>query len=63
MTALCPACENPLVVCCELHERHIAVYCSQGKCPSKKSNDGATGRTEAEALEKFMKMMEKEDVE
>ena len=49
----CPECGKLLTV--QRTENAVAVYCANGKCHSYAMNDGAEGKTEAEAYASLCK--------
>ena len=48
----CPACNNPLSVLKE--DSTIVIWCSVGRCPSTKANDGIKGYDTESALAKTL---------
>ncbi len=54
----CPCCHTPLKTGFEMKDNHFVAWCANGKCASYKANDGATGKTEEQAQQNLIKLLE-----
>jgi hypothetical protein len=55
----CPACGKKLSTGFEIREHEFIAWCGFGPCPSTKANNGASGKTESDALDNLIAILEK----
>lgn len=55
----CPACGKKLSTGFEMDRNEFVAWCAHGPCPSTKANDGATGKTEQQAMDNLIEILEK----